>query len=409
MKILFQCAVWLCVVFPAFSQSGGKINGQVFDSITRLPVEYTTITISERTTGKVISGAIADANGTFAIDAIPNGSYVVSLEFIGYEKRTVDNVSVTLAAQKVSVGKIYLSPTSKAIEGVTVTADAPVVENKIDKIVYNAANDVTAQGGLALDILKKVPLVTVDIDGNVELQGNSNIKFLINGKPSSIFGSNLAEALATIPASQIKSIEAITSPGAKSDVQGTGGIINIILKDSRSQGINGSINLSGGTRLENGSGNLNIRKNNFGVNLFFSGNAQLVSRTPMTQDRSSYDTAGNISSQLYQRGYADFQRNGLQAGAGFDWSPTKKDNVNGSFSFNHFGNQSDGFTLIQQDTAGSSTSPIISTRNSLSRFENNSYDWSLNYKRKFKKGSLVHIGVSKRSDLHFHQKTNIFF
>ena len=103
-------------------------------------------------------------------------------------------------------------------------------------------------------------MVTVDIDGNVELMGNANIRFLINGKPSSIFGASLADALQSIPASQIKSIEVITSPGAKYDAEGTGGIINIILKDSKVQGINGSVNLSAGTRLENGSFNLNARK-----------------------------------------------------------------------------------------------------------------------------------------------------
>ncbi len=96
-------------------------------------------------------------------------------------------------------------------------------------------------------------MVSVDINGNVELMGNTNVQFLINGKPSTIFGASITDALQAIPASQIKSIEVITNPGAKYDAAGTGGIINIILKDNNVQGINGSVNLSAGTRLENGN------------------------------------------------------------------------------------------------------------------------------------------------------------
>jgi outer membrane receptor protein involved in Fe transport len=111
---------------------------------------------------------------------------------------------------------------------VTVTGTKATIENQIDKMVYNPGNDLTAQGGVAIDVLKKVPMVSVDIDGNVELMGNSNVRFLINGKPSSIFGASITDALQSIPASQIKSIDVITSPGAKYDATGTGGIINIV-------------------------------------------------------------------------------------------------------------------------------------------------------------------------------------
>ena len=139
---------------------------------------------------------------------------------------------------------------------------------------------ITSQSGVATDILKKVPQVSVDIDGNVELAGSSSIRFLIDGKPSSAFGNNITDVLQSIPASQIKSIEVVTNPGAKYDAQGLGGIINIILKKNTAKGVNGNISLTAGTRQQNGSFNFNARNKNFGINAYVSGNARLNSKTP---------------------------------------------------------------------------------------------------------------------------------
>src|SRR4029079_1778180 len=141
------------------------------------------------------------------------------------------------------------------------------------------------------DILKKVPQVSVDVDGNVELAGSASIKFLINGKPSTAFGSNIADVLASIPASQIKSIEVITNPGAKYDAQGLGGIINIILKQSKVKGINGNLSLTAGTRNENGSLNFNARNGDLGFNAFITGNRRLPATIPGNSERLSVDTA----------------------------------------------------------------------------------------------------------------------
>jgi ferric enterobactin receptor len=292
-----------------------------------------------------------------------------------------------VAGKVVNLNNIALTPSVKTLAEVTVTGQAAIVENQIDKIVYNAANDITSQAGVALDVLKKVPQVSVDIDGNVELQGNPNVRFLINGKPSSVFGNSLTDALASIPASQIKSIEAITSPGAKYDAQGTGGIINIILKDNRLQGVNGSVTLTAGTRLENGSVNLNFRKNNFGLNAFFSGNKQLSSRTPSTQDRISTDPSGN-QTHLLQNGYQDFQRSGYRSGIGFDWSLSKKDNLIGAVGYNSFSNAGSGITNIAQSALDENGMPVSTSdilRNSTSRGGINAVDWSLNYIKKLKK------------------------
>ena len=276
----------------------------------------------------------------------------------------------------------------KNIQEVTIVGKKAVVENKVDKIVYNVANDVTSQSGAAIDILRKVPQVTVDADGNVELQGNPNVRFLINGKPSSIFGNSLADALASIPASQIKSIEAVTSPGAKYDAQGTGGIINIVLNESKVKGINGLINASAGTRFETGSLNLNFRNNNFSLNAFFSGNAQLKSRTPSSQDRISHDNSLQTQTRLLQNGYTDFQRHGYRTGLGFDWSINKTNTLSGSISYNDFANKSIGFINQEQyinDLSNASEQSIIGYRTSDNRSSVNSIDGNLSYRKTFQK------------------------
>jgi ferric enterobactin receptor len=365
-----------------------RISGKVADKETKQPLEYATVSIISRQTGKTVNGTITDIHGSFGISDIPFGIYKVEIDYIGYEKITFDSVNINNIRPAFSTGTVYLPSATHSLQGVTVSADKPVIENKIDKIVYNAANDITSQGGQAIDVLKKVPQVSVDIDGNVELQGNSNIRFLINGKPSSVFGNNVSDALASIPASQIKSVEAITNPGAKYDSQGTGGIINIILQDNKMKGVNGNFNLSAGTRMENGSANLNIRRNNFGVNAFFSGNAQLKSESPFTQQRTTTDFVGNEQTSLVQTGTSSFVRNGYRSGLGFDWTLSKNDNLTGSVGYNHFGNVSHGPTnqeQVIQDLSNNILSDILTLRNSDSHMSVSSIDWSLDYKKKFRK------------------------
>ena len=192
-----------------------SVTGKIFDNTTKQPLQYSTVSLIDKASGKTVNGSIADEHGAFSIINIPYGTYKVSVTFLGYEEKTIDSINLTKNNSSYILEAVYLSSSTHALESVTVSADKPIIENKIDKVVYNVANDVTSQGGLATDVLKKVPNVTVDLEGNVELQGNSNIKFLINGKPSSIFGSSVSDALSSIPASQIKSIEAITYSRSK--------------------------------------------------------------------------------------------------------------------------------------------------------------------------------------------------
>ncbi|HTA62152.1 MAG TPA: outer membrane beta-barrel protein [Bacteroidia bacterium] len=366
----------------------GKITGVVIDSATAQPIEYASIGLLPQDGTKEINGTTTDGKGNFIIHNIPEGKYKIAIYFIGYKSGTVANIQISKKNHSINLGGIKLASTQTTLKEVTVTAKSELVEFKIDKIVYNAENDITTQGGAAIDILKKVPQITVDIDGNVELQGNANIRFLINGKPSSIFGNSLADALASIPASQIKSIEAITSPGSKYDAQGTGGIINIILKENKVKGINGNISLNGGTRFENGSANINYKNNNFGLNAFFGGNAQLTSHTPNSQDRTSTDAASQTTTHLTQDGYTDFQRHGYNTGLGFEWNINKQNSITGTITYNNFGNKGVAFINQEQITQNSSSAILQDAkgyRNSTNASSIGSVDCNLSYLKKFKK------------------------
>lgn len=364
----------------------GKISGKIIDSATQQPVSYATVSIFKAGSPSPFNGVVSDNNGVFTLINIKEGQYRLVVDFIGYHKKSINNVTIAKGSTDISLGTIRLAPSTTQLNTVNIVSKAPVVESKIDKTVFNVASDLTSQGGTAADVLPKVPQVTVDIDGNVQLQGNSNIQFLINGKPSSVFGASLADALQSIPASQIKSIEVITSPGAKYDANGTGGIINIVLKDSKVQGVNGSVNLTAGTRREDGSLNLNVRKGNFGVNAFFNGREQINSTTLNTTDRISYNAADHTSTELLQNGTGNFTRGGFQSGLSLNWDITKKDQLTISGGYNHFFNHGYGPTNQDQTIAsGNTLTDILSLRNSDSRFSGKYFDYSAAYKKTFNK------------------------
>jgi outer membrane receptor protein involved in Fe transport len=369
-----------------YSQNKISITGIVIDAIQNTPIDYCGLSLIDQQTKKILDGTVCNIKGKFTITVSKPGIYQIKAEFIGYQSYTKD--SILINKTDINLGKILLQPKTNTLSEVTVSGDRPIIENHLDKLVYNPSNDLTSQGGLAIDILKKVPMVDVDVNGNVELQGNANIRFLINGKPSSIFGASLSDALQSIPASEIKNIEVITSPGAKYDASGTGGIINIILKDSNVQGVNGTVTLSAGTRFENGSLNLNTHRGNFGAGVFFNGNAQLNANTINKTNRSSYNNARDTINQLSQLGNSPFVRNGYRTGMNLDWNITRKDELSANIGYNHFGNHGTG--IINQDqqsllATGNVLSDLLSTRNSDSRFSMSSIDLSVGYKRTFKK------------------------
>jgi outer membrane receptor protein involved in Fe transport len=387
MKNIFIIILLLAFSYNLKAQNNitnGKITGKVTDAVTKQPVDFATISVFKQGATSPFNGGSTDPKGNFKIDNIPPGDYVLTVDFIGYKQTKIAHVVVLSTGKNVAVGEILLAPVSNQLKEVSITASAPTVTNKIDKLVYSPANDLTSQGGVALDVLQKVPMVSVDINGNVELMGNTNIQFLINGKPSTIFGASITDALQAIPASQIKNIEVITNPGAKYDAAGTGGIINIVLKDNNIQGVNGSVNLTAGTRLENGNFNINAKKGKIGVGAFFSGNESLTSATPSSGNRTSYSNTRDTVTNLGQNGVSNFKRSGYRSGFNINWDITPKEALSASVNFNHFGNNSNGYVNNFQTTyANGLAIDTNSINHSSSKFSDNSTDFSLFYKKTF--------------------------
>lgn len=380
------------------AQDKNTITGIVVDSFSKKAINYATITLTDANTNKVLNGSTTDSLGYFKIDGVDSGNYNLTVEFIGYAEKDIRGYHVIVSHIAQSIGTIFLQKSENTLQDVVVTAERKLVENRIDKIVFNAENDVTSQGGVATDILKKIPQVSIDADGNVELAGSSGIRFLINGKPSTAFGSNIADVLQSIPASQIKSIEVITNPGAKYDAQGMGGIINIILKKSRVNGVNGNISLSAGTRVENGSVNLTMRKGNFGLNAFVSGNGRLTAKTPATSDRTTTDTINRQTNLLHQQSEPRTNRYGIQSGLGFDWTFSKYNNLSGNIGYDRFGNAGKGQVYQEQKTLpfnDSINTDIISTNDFANRFLFYSTEADIDYKRTFsREDQSLEISIS---------------
>lgn len=242
----------------------GSVNGKIIDINTNQPLSYANVTITDIKTNKSIEGTITSENGKFMFEEIETGKYNLIISFIGYKTKEIE-FELTKKDPDYRFKRIKLDPSNTKIEEVEINETKAVYENKIDKIVYNPQNDVLQTSDDATDVLRRTPLLSVDLEGNVSLRGSSNIKFLINGKTSAFFSSDISTALQLIPADEIKSIEVITTPGAKYEGEGDAGIVNIVTNKKIIDGYQATINGSIGTKVNRNSLNLTLGKGRFGL------------------------------------------------------------------------------------------------------------------------------------------------
>ncbi|AXT55153.1 TonB-dependent receptor [Aquimarina sp. AD1] len=239
------------------------ISGTLVEAETGQPIPYATIVLNDTNSKATISGAITNDNGTFEINTTADNFYI-EISFIGF--KTLQLRTFETIENRVSLGKVKLYQDSETLDEVIVRGEVSKTEFKLDKRVFNVGKDLSTAGASALEVLNNVPSVNVNIEGEISLRGTGGVQILINGKPS-VLADESSNALGTITADMIQSIEVITNPSAKYEASGTSGILNIILKKEEKKGWNGSISLNTGIPDNHNVGvSLNRRTEKF--NLF---------------------------------------------------------------------------------------------------------------------------------------------
>src|SRR5256885_1165918 len=262
-------ALFLTIVSYAQSNNG-RISGTVIDG-SRKTIESATIALLKAKDSSAVKFSVADKDGKFVFENVPEGQFMVSVTAIGHQKGFSETVLVNTTTSIVQLKTIELIPMAKTMGNVTVTGRRPFIEQRADKMVVNVDASVSNVGATALEVLEKSPGVTVDKDGNISLKGKQGVTVMMDGRPAYLSGADLVNYLRSLPASAIDQIEIMTNPSAKYDAAGNSGIINIKSKKNKTKGFNGSVNLThtqGVYPKPSGSLNLNYRngKANFFVN-----------------------------------------------------------------------------------------------------------------------------------------------
>ena len=321
--------IFFLITLASFGQSGQIVlSGIITDAESSEPLPYATVSVYNRN-GDLADGGIADENGVFKLNLPPN-DYSLNFEYIGFESVTID---IKPYPNNINIGTVKLISSFDSLEGVDVVGQSAEVEIRLDKRVYNVSKNNLIRGGTVSDVLENVPSVSVDIDGNIELRGNNNVRILVDGKPSGLIGLGGIDALTRLPAESIEKVEVITSPSARYQAEGTTGIINIILAKRFLKGLNGVFNLSAGRNdTYSGSANLNYRKGKF--NFFTnSGYSDRTNKGRAVQDNVYTDPLESVERYVEERQF-NRRRQGFNVNIGLDYQMTEKTSLTMSYLTN---------------------------------------------------------------------------
>jgi len=381
----------------AFAQEKAPISGTIVNKNNQ-PVPYASVTFTNKANKALSDAALTDEKGLYKLDLAP-GNYDITVEAIDYKKNILNkdikgagNIgALSLEAEATS----SISTKTQEIQGVVITAAATkAYKVELDKKTYDPSQDIVSKGGNLQDVLTNVPSVSVDTDGTVSMRGNTNVKFLINGKPSSLLGiDDGANALQSIPADQIERIEVITNPSSKFEASGTAGILNIILKKDKKMGFNGSVTGTlGYLPRTNLNANLNWRKGNWTWYVNGGGGYQKNESTSKNLTIRK-DDINSLSSSAFpftqysnQDGKTKRESDNYNVTAGFTHDFSDKTSINFSGMVRSFNTDQDALNTYNEIVYS-----VPATANNVLR-ERNSYGNNKNFATQFDFGLDQKIG-----------------
>lgn len=376
----------LLAVNPLFSQNpqnfSCRVEGIAVDSVSAETIPYATVSISEVPTPEVYLKRIASGpNGEFAMEVTKTGDYLLHLESVGMAKLTRE-IKIVAGQKVLRLGKLLMIPSSKNLTEVTVTATKPLVKVDLDKISYDTKSDPEATSISVLDMLKKVPLVTVDAEDNIQLKGSTNFKIFMNGKETGMMTNNPSQVLKSMPASSIKSIEVITEPGAKYDAEGIGGIINIVT-DHSLKGLTGTVRGAVSTKGSYYGGlYLSTKKGKFGLTANLNYNNQIDNGQTYDRNVTNFDSQSVKYIHQYANSDASyrFYYGNLEASYEFDSLNLVSLTIGGYGGGNSSVDDAGTSSMNAQGDAISAFKQLTKSNNSWGGI-----DLSLDYQRTFKK------------------------
>ncbi|MEO8793946.1 MAG: TonB-dependent receptor [Daejeonella sp.] len=370
-----------------------KISGSVVDGENK-PLDFATILLLVAKDSTIKKTTLADEKGKFQFENIPDGSYLVAANMIGYKKVFSKIITVDASNSAIEIPQLKTSMDSKELQEVSIVAQKPFIERKMDKLIVNVASSSISAGSTAMEVLEKAPGITVDKDDNISMKGKQGVLIMLDGKATYMSSADVANMLRNMQSNEIETIELITSPSAKYDASGTSGIINIKTKKNRSYGLNGTLTAGTGygrTSKYNGGTTLNYRKNK--INLFgnynYSNNGRL-----QNLDLYRNVTYKDTLTQFAQLNNMDNRRNSNSFKTGADYFINKNNTVgvlvNGYFNNNV--ENANNFTTLQNNYDQSEQISILG--HNKEKYQNMSYN--LNYK-----GTLDTSGKELSVDLDY--------
>ena len=385
-KILTMLTVALTALsFVSHAQvKEGKISGTVIDGNIKT-IESATITLLRAKDSSVVKMSVADKAGKFEFDAVQEGRYFVSISAVGHNKGFSETFDINSTNSSVALKTIELVPKPKALGEVTVTAKKPLVEQKIDRMIVNVEASISNVGATAMEVLEKSPGISVDKDGNISLKGKQGVQVYIDGRPSYLSGTDLANLLRNMNASQLDQIEIMTNPPAKYDAAGNSGIINIKTKKTKQFGYNGSFASTwsqGRYPKVSESFNFNYRKNK--VNLFTNaGYSNRKNYQDLGIQRKFIETGTNEVKSLFdQESLITEHGKSLNGKIGIDYFASKKTTlgavVNGFYNPGTFNNRSNVYI---SNPAGVLQSQTLARTNNDRKWKN--FSSNLNFRHVF--------------------------